>query len=291
MVKEAGARFLVVTFALAVGGLPVLTQPRLAPQGPDTLATALKAAGIATDGLPASELQRRITSYSTLSEAGEVAAAYCEDRGDGLIHAPLRIVYRPASGPWQLASHGSTGGSDRFGGVTRLTRAGGLLAVTVHLSPSASDTLLIRKADLSRVRRLEGWPVQILPSGVIVFQRSMVHFAPAHPGELAVYDPAADLQSALFPLPDDPRRTDFIERQRSAFSSVPTADRPSDWDPTWFDVSYDLIAYDSATDTLRFRVAFQARRDQLGIWQKTQRRFRMACRDMSLGTRRCVEDS
>jgi hypothetical protein len=39
----------------------------------------------------------------------------------------------------------------------------------------------------------------MLDDGRVIFSRSMVHFAPAHAGVLALYDPIADREDALYP--------------------------------------------------------------------------------------------
>ncbi len=59
--------------------------------------------------------------------------------------------------------------------------------------------LLVLSDALERKRKLDGWPVLMLDDGRVVYHRSMVHFAPAHGGAPAIYDPVADHLDPLYP--------------------------------------------------------------------------------------------
>jgi hypothetical protein len=59
--------------------------------------------------------------------------------------------------------------------------------------------LLVLSEALELKRELDGWPMLVLDDGRVVFHRSMVHFAPAHGGALALYDPVADREDPLYP--------------------------------------------------------------------------------------------
>ena len=54
----------------------------------------------------------------------------------------------------------------------------------------------------------------MLPDGRLIYQHSMVHFAPAHPGSLGFYDPATNTDVPLFPAvrPVDKSSGFFVDR-------------------------------------------------------------------------------
>ena len=65
--------------------------------------------------------------------------------------------------------------------------------------------------DLRLVRTLKGRSELVLPDGSLVYQHSMIHFAPAHPGSLGFYDPATDRDVHLFPSsPESAGNEDFL---------------------------------------------------------------------------------
>lgn len=85
-----------------------------------------------------------------------------------------------------------------LGSILSIQRHPGVLYVHTHASPSAAR-LFVMSPTLAVKREIDGWPMLMLDDGRVVFQRSMVHWAPAHAGVLAVYDPRADRESNLYP--------------------------------------------------------------------------------------------
>ena len=85
-----------------------------------------------------------------------------------------------------------------IGSILSIQRHADHLYVNTHTSPSAARLLVISHT-LRVKHEIDGWPVLLLDDGRVVFQRSMVHFAPAHAGVLAVYDPKADRESDVYP--------------------------------------------------------------------------------------------
>jgi hypothetical protein len=82
--------------------------------------------------------------------------------------------------------------------IVSIQRHADYLYVNTLTSPSAGR-LLVLSQTLDFKRELDGWPVLMLDDGRVVFQRSMVHWAPAHAGVLALYDPKMDRESNLYP--------------------------------------------------------------------------------------------
>jgi hypothetical protein len=70
--------------------------------------------------------------------------------------------------------------------------------VTGHDGPSRAPTLVLTE-DLRLLRILDGWIKLPLSDGRIVYHPGMVHFAPVHPGSLAVYDPRLDAARVVYP--------------------------------------------------------------------------------------------
>jgi hypothetical protein len=82
--------------------------------------------------------------------------------------------------------------------VLSIHRAGRTIYITGHSSPSSAPLLVLSEA-LELKRTLDGWPMLVMRDGRVVFQRSMIHFAPAHAAAVALYDPATDRETPLYP--------------------------------------------------------------------------------------------
>jgi hypothetical protein len=157
-----------------------------------TLDEELKTHGLEAAGFQ--DADHRITSYKVLNERWWFAIAYYRDDGSGLLPEILRVrTYDKRTGRWEYAEF-----NGNFGSILRLHRGGAWWYVSGHLSPSAAPTLVLSR-NLRLVRTLNGWPQLALPDGRLIYQHSMVHFSPAHPGSLGVYDPATNADVPLFP--------------------------------------------------------------------------------------------
>ena len=108
---------------------------------------------------------------------------------------------------------------------------------------------------------------------LVVVSRNLVHFAPAHPEALAVFDVNANRLSRLYPsdatddlsAPVEPSVTTPARRAYRAtlaplFAAAEKGQGPRSygWDPDWFNVEIDrhTFQYDPAADTLRFAAKF-----------------------------------
>lgn len=148
----------------------------------------------------------------------------------------------------------------------------------------------------------------MLPNDLIVYERSMIHFAPGSPGQLAIFDAPTGVRAQLYSSvyadmgnPGDqgsPHRARFIARLRVVMEkwnhsgNTPTRfgfENPYGFDPEWFDASYDKYAYDATSDTLRFTAALAFDRHPDAIAPPLRDVYTVTCRPMRSATRRCVE--
>jgi hypothetical protein len=139
-----------------------------------------------------------ITNYEVLNRPRQFVLAYYVATGSNLFESPLRLLrYDKLSGRWDTVEFsdieteaGPGLQAPCLGSAVGITEAGDMLYVGIHLSPSA-ECLLVLSHDLKLKKALYGWPVANFSSGAIVLQKNMVHFAPTHPLELSVFDPAS----------------------------------------------------------------------------------------------------
>jgi hypothetical protein len=157
----------------------------------------------------AADLDQPITSYSVLDDDGGFVIAYYGVEPDGQLHELRVRAFDARSRTWRMKQF-----PEPIGAVLSVQRHGGYLYLKGHSSPSATPMLVLTER-LERKRELDGWPMLMLDDGRVVFQRSMVHFAPAHAGVLAVYDPKVNRESNLYP-PTTVGNARGIERVRGS---------------------------------------------------------------------------
>jgi hypothetical protein len=176
------------------------------------------------------------------------------------------------------------------------------VVMSIHLSPSAETTVVLRKSDLREVGRIEGWPAFTIPPSLVVFTRSMVHFAPAHPASLGVFDLSSGVERPLYPSvsapytlePEEsltPARKAFRERLRPIYLAWEKADGPRayGYDPAWFDVSHSDFRYDQTADRLTFAETMTSRHPA-SIAPPLTQGVSVSCAPMLKFSRVCVED-
>ncbi len=261
-----------------------------------TLGDAVRQMGTTTAGLPMPSLARHITSYATFQETDEFGIAYYEDAGDQRLHEPLYVAYKAQGQPWiERVAETLDGKRGPFGAANGMRKAWSYLLVDCHLNPSAGE-LLVFTRQLDFIAELKGfsngfWRIS-LPDGLVLFVRNMVHFAPAHAEELAVYDAAGGRETQLYPTNEmTPSRRAFIERLRPIYRRWEDA-QPGyiyGYDPTWFDVRYEAPSYLAETDTLRFTVIFSADRHPVSIAPPQRMELTVVCRPMTSAARQCQE--
>src|ERR1051326_5309073 len=155
-----------------------------------TLAAVLERAGVPQPaGVAPSQ---RITSFAMLDDERWFAIGYYDLAPDTRLHALHVRAYDKQSGRWRSYEQ-----SEPIGSIISVERNGRFFFVRGHSSPSAAPTLVLDAA-LSLRSTLNGWPKLMLEDGRVVFERDMVHFAPAHSGVLAIYDPRTNRDASFY---------------------------------------------------------------------------------------------
>jgi hypothetical protein len=147
------------------------------------------------------DADRVITSFAVTSDDNWFAIAYYwyqdTDRLPPELH--VRALDRK-TGAWRatmLDAETLKGGS-----ALRIARRPGVIYLDLHINPSAG-ALIVLSEDLTVRARLYGWSSLILPDGRALYENSMVHFAPAHPGSVSLYDPHTGRDVRVYPAQPD----------------------------------------------------------------------------------------
>jgi hypothetical protein len=185
----------------------------------------LKAACVPFPQQPFVDTGLPITSYEVFNGPSQFVLAYYVANGSDLLEPPLRLLrYDKVTARWNSAvfsdietDAGAGLRAPCLGSAVGITEAGDMLYVGLHLSPSA-ECLLVFSRDLKLKKTLYGWPVASFSSGAIVLQKSMVHFAPTHPLELSVFDPASGSLTPIYPPQSDPFRAEYVRRLEAEIS-------------------------------------------------------------------------
>jgi hypothetical protein len=153
---------------------------------PVSVAGMVKKLGVDATGLSPDLLNRSFRSAPELGVDGLVGMAGWLNDGD----ETLLVAIRRTGEPWRATTLPAQSSSPitQLGSPLRLTTQGEFVLLATHLTPSAGTTAVLRASDLSEVRRIAGGVAVTIPPSIVVFGRSMVHFAPAHPGSLGVFD-------------------------------------------------------------------------------------------------------
>jgi hypothetical protein len=148
-----------------------------------------------------------------------------------------------------------------------LRRSTNFFYVELHLTPSACATLVLTK-DFAVHGTLCGWIEAISPEETVVYQNSMVHFAPTHSAEISVYNPRTGFRRRIYPRePFGEIRKAQVEKIRKTYEEIGV-----DWfrvhnhhaDPKRSDcfIRYPeggTVAIDDGTRSLAFIVNFEGR--------------------------------
>lgn len=206
------------------------------------------------------DLDRPITSYSVLDDSQGFVIAYYMQEPDNALHELRVRSFDKRTRTWRSRTF-----AQPIGSILEVQRHAGYLYIKGHSSPSATP-LLVLSESLERKRELDGWPMLMLDDGRVVFHRSTVHFAPAHAGALALYDPASDRVDPLYPPATVPN-----ER---GIENVPGTD-------LLLDRSISGLKKGSAPGTIEFGAVEQpvrVNRDNRGEAAGPERRLRVVCR-------------
>lgn len=253
-----------------------------------TLAATLERIGAPLDGLTPAQRSTRITSFETTRLGDDFAIGYWNAVSGNTIEPPLNVGIRERGGPWRVAAFEVP--REETGSITKLQLTDSHLFVGAHQSPSTIRTLVLRR-DLTRAGSFYGWWVAGIPNGPAIFVRSMVHFAPAHPEELATFDPATGREAQLYPTDTrSPARLAFMDRVRPMLAEWEKREPGFvyGFDPQWFDVTLGEFQYDAATDTLTVPATFHSRHPS-EIAPPVRINLTVTCSPMRSAARACTE--
>ena len=242
-----------------------------APAGAQTLGTVLAEHGVRPGTGGPQDLDRPITSYAVENATDLFTIAYSQREAANTLLDELRIsMLDKTAGSWlhavlprvRQASLASPLAWD-LGSLVRVSHTSRYLLMDTHRTPSAG-TLLVLSRTLQPIAALDGWLAVALAGGIVMYQHSMVHFAPTHAAELWSFDPRSGQNARLYPTrPYQPVRRAYIERVRSIYARV-----GEDWfrvndhhmDPELFDSSFrPPYATGKSTTTIAFVATFGGR--------------------------------
>ena len=214
-----------------------------------TLRDALVRNNIDVRGLSAFELDNEITSYGIENAEDLFIIGYyrfgadrnaMEDSVHLLVFDKHDARWRSKNIPREQPSTVQGIGSWELGSVLQVSHNSRYIYLDTHLSPSAGIILVLTR-DLQPVTTLFGWVEILLPNGIMLYHRGMVHFAPTHPAELWVFDERTMRDTALYPRkPYEPIRRAYIDTVRSIYAELGArwfADNNHHMDPEQFDCS------------------------------------------------------
>lgn len=202
---------------------------------------------------PPDGLDRGVTRYGVLDEPASFHLFF-HSGSDQRLNA---WRYDKREGGWLQR----TFETPRRGSIINVTGSRHFLFVKTHLTPSAGDTLVFTR-DLEYREALSGWPLAVFGEDQLVWQHSMVHFAPVHAAEVSIYDPRSGEQRQIYPLkPYPPIRRAHMEKIAAA--------RKLDYE--WFtNHVWGDVVVNNRTRSLAFEIAFDnkeylSERDKLRI--------------------------
>ena len=201
------------------------------PLRAETLSDVLATRKIPVNLFPASDLQQPITSYAVSADNSPFLLAYHDD-GSGRLPPILRIVrYNEQTHELRRADlkgievpfHGfdtvmKQVSSICMGSALAISEADGFIAINTHISPSAGCVLVLNP-DLTFSAGLWGWALAAVNEN-IVFEESMIHFAPIHSAKLSIYNPRQKKLIRIFPTEGDAGRQQFSEELKNHLPSA-----------------------------------------------------------------------
>jgi hypothetical protein len=254
-----------------------------------TLAEALQGIGAPLDGISADVGRTRITSFSTGAADDAYAIAYWAASASSILAPPLYLGIKEQGRPWRIQAVGLLSDFER-GSITKLNLTSTHMFVGVHLSPSAVHTIVLTR-ELARAGGFDGWWMSGIPGGPIVYQGSMVHFAPAHAAELATFDPITGRDAPLYPTDSNsPARAAYVAKVRPLMAEWERREPGLvyGYRPELFNVGISDLRYEPGTETLTFTARFESRYPST-IAAPTEAAVTVTCRPMRTTARKCIE--
>lgn len=192
----------------------------------ETLASLLTAHNVPTTVLPEKFREQPITSFAFSSDNGPFLLAYYDDDGSGTL-PPLLHVLRYDRQTKRLIRADLQGSAMKFhgfddvisgipdiclGSALNIHEKNGLILIDTHVSPSAG-CIFILTSGFRFSATLFGWTLGQIDDNII-YEESMVHFAPIHPARVAIYNPRLRQRTLIYPAPADSARELFSAQLR-----------------------------------------------------------------------------
>lgn len=160
-----------------------------------TLRDVLRKNGI--DAARLEDADQPITSYAVGVDESWVGIAYYWHQGNDVLPRELRIrTLNRKTGAWRRTIIDRD--NRRGGSALRIANSGGWIFLDLHITPSAGE-LFVLSSNLTVRRRLSGWSSVILEGGRVVYEHSMIHFAPFHRASVGLYDAKTNGEDLLYP--------------------------------------------------------------------------------------------
>jgi hypothetical protein len=196
---------------------------RVYGQKDSTLGDVLTQNSVSFRSNSVSHLGDPISSYTVLGTDREFLIAYYLTSPQNELRFPLFLArLNKRTGKWDeraltdLKVKFSAGSKQEnhhecLGSAMRLENRNGWYHLDLHLTPSAGCLVVLNRG-LTVHRILTGGSAGLFNSGLLVYERNMVHFATVHAATLLLYDPATGRSQQIYPLENDPFRKNFSNR-------------------------------------------------------------------------------
>ncbi|HKS07650.1 MAG TPA: hypothetical protein VJR92_15215 [Gemmatimonadaceae bacterium] len=196
-----------------------------AAQAP-TFGAVLSEARVNTRFLDSAELKRAFSSGTIENAPYAFFAAFYDVTGSALPDTLRVYALDKLTREWTVAALPRKQRVERdtafeLGAVMRIRHTTSQIYIDTHISPSAGAILVLARQDLRVRKTLYGWSLALLADEVLLYHRSMVHFAPTHSAELWRYDPRTGSDSKLVPLrPPESIRERYVRLVRTIWSNI-----------------------------------------------------------------------
>ena len=230
----------------------------------ETLHSIIDKSADPPDGRSLPNFERSVVSDAVLDNQEWFVIAYYLQDNSPASQQPLFVDrYDRKARKWMSVtvspSQKRSGEADCLGLGMALDVSPDSFLLGTHLSPSA-ECLLVLSFDLQVRTALYGWHLVSFSDGSVVYHRSQIHFAAAHPLEIGLYNRKTGHDYTLYPRkPFQAIRLAEIAKLREFFKSN------EEWcnihnhpcDPEWFDNALDgNVALNEQTDALAFAVDY-----------------------------------
>ena len=170
------------------------------------------------------DLDRPITSYAVEAASDLFVIAYYALGQDSHLPDTLRVsVFDRSRARWTHAALPrlrATAPAWDVGSVLEIHHTATHLYLDTHSNPSAGTVIVLTRA-LRPVAALDGWLLRLLPSGLAVYHRSMIHFAPTHSAEIWTFDARSGRDALLYPRePYDTVRRRYIDTAAALYARL-----------------------------------------------------------------------